>query len=131
LSFFTILPPPSWRPPCRGPAPQRGFFGSKLADDLALVHDEDAVGHAHDLVELQRDQQHAAAGVALGDQLLVDIFDGAHVQTARGLDGHQQLGSLSISRATMAFCWLPPDMLRAMVTALAGAHVVLLDELVA
>ena len=38
-------------------------------------------------------------------------------------------GSLSISRAMMAFCWLPPDMLRAIGDGtLAAAHVVLLDE---
>ena len=30
-----------------------GGLGVELADDLALVHDEDAVGQVHDLVQLQ------------------------------------------------------------------------------
>ncbi len=107
-----------------------GGLGVKFAHDLALVHHQDAVGQVHHLVQLQADQQHGLALVALGHDLLVDILNGADVQAAGGLHCHQQLGSLSISRAMMAFCWLPPDMLRTMVTALTAAHIVLLDQLV-
>ena len=68
------------------------------------------------LVHLQRNQQDAFPGVARGDDLLVDVLNRADVQSARGLHGDRAAaGHWSISRATMAFCWLPPDMLRAMV----------------
>ena len=103
-------------------------LGSSSPTISPLVHDENAVRHVHDLVQLQRDEQHGLARVALGDKLLVDVLDRADVQTARGLHGDEQLGCLSISRATMAFCWLPPDILRAVVAGLARAHVVLLDQ---
>ena len=45
----------------------------------------------HDLIQLQGDQQDALAAVPVGDDLLVDVLDGTHVQTAGGLDGYQQL----------------------------------------
>ena len=41
---------------------------STLGDDLAAIHDRDAVGHLEDLVELGRHEQHRRAGVALGDR---------------------------------------------------------------
>ena len=59
-----------------------GGGGIQLAHDLALIHHEDAVGQAHDLVQLQRDQQHRLALVPLGHQLAVDVLNGAHVQAA-------------------------------------------------
>ena len=40
----------------------------------------------------RRHQQHRRALVTLCHDLLVDILDGAHVQAAGGLHGHQQLG---------------------------------------
>ena len=57
----------------------------------ALVHHEDAVGQPEDLVELERDQQHRASGVALLDQLAVHELDRADVEAARRLRGQQQL----------------------------------------
>ena len=48
-----------------------------------------------------------------------------------GAHGDQRSGSLSISRAMMAFCWLPPDMPAGHCDRpLAGADVVLLDQAV-
>ena len=70
----------------------------------------------HHLVQLQGDQQNRRAGVPLLDQLPVDVFDSAHVQPSGGLDRQQDIVFLTISRATMAFCWLPPDMLRVTVS---------------
>ena len=71
-----------------------GLLGIQLAHDLALVHHEDPVGDGHDLIQLQRNQQHGLACVTLGNDLAVDIFDGAHVQATGGLDGDEQLGIL-------------------------------------
>ena len=79
-------------------------LGIKFADNLTLIHDEYAVGDVHDLVQFQGNEQHGFAVVALGDELLVDVFDGSHVKAAGGLHSNQKLGVLSISRATMAFC---------------------------
>ena len=58
------------------------LLGIKFAHDLALVHDQNAVGKVHDLIQLQRDQQHGLALVPLFHQLAVDVLDGAYVQTA-------------------------------------------------
>ncbi len=63
----------------------------ELADDLALVHDEDPVGEREDLLELERDEQDRAALVALLDQPAVDELDRADVEAARRLGGDQDL----------------------------------------
>ncbi len=42
----------------------------------------------------RRHEQHRLALVALGDELAVDVFDGADVQTAGRLHGDEQLGIL-------------------------------------
>src|SRR5205823_12326629 len=63
-----------------------------LADDLALVDDEDAVGERQDLLELERDEQDRAALVALRHQPAVKVLDGADVEAARGLRGDEHLG---------------------------------------
>ena len=46
-----------------------GGLGVKLAHDLAFVHYKDAVRKVHHLVQLQADQQHGLALVALGHDL--------------------------------------------------------------
>ena len=61
----------------------------ELADDLALVHDEDPVGERQDLLELERDEQDRAALVALGDEPAVQELDRADVEAARRLRGDQ------------------------------------------
>ena len=63
--------------------------GGELADDLALVDDEDPVGEREDLLELERDEQDRAALVALLDQAPVDELDRADVEAARRLRGDQ------------------------------------------
>ena len=92
-----------------------GGLGVKLAHDLTLVHHKDPVRKVHHLVQLQTDQQHGLASVALIHDLLMDILNGTDIQAAGGCTATSSLGSLSISRAMIAFCWLPPDMLRTMV----------------
>src|SRR5437762_2696576 len=62
-----------------------------LADDLALVEDEDAVGEREDLLELERDQEDRASLVSLLDQSSVQIFDRPDVEAARRLRCDQHL----------------------------------------
>ena len=54
-----------------------------------LVDDEDPVRERQDLLELERDEQDAAALVALGDEPPVDELDRADVEPARRLRGDQ------------------------------------------
>ena len=63
----------------------------ELAHDLALEDDEDPVGEREDLLELERDEQDAAALVALLDEPAVDELDRADVEPARRLGGDQHL----------------------------------------
>ena len=71
------------------PSSSSEAVGRELAHDLALVDDEDAVGQRAHLLELQRDEQDAAARVALGDQAAVDELDRPDVEAARGLRGDE------------------------------------------
>ncbi len=64
----------------------------ELADDLALVHDEDAVGERQHLLELERDEQHRAPLVALLDEPPVDELDRADVE-ARASAGRRSARS--------------------------------------
>src|SRR6516164_8798845 len=67
-----------------------GDGGRAEGNDLALVHDGDAVGQGVDLVELGRDDHHRHALVPLGDQALVYKLDRADVEAAGRLaDDHQ------------------------------------------
>ena len=100
----------------------------ELADDLALVDDEDPVGEREDLLELERDEQDAAALVALLDEAPVHELDRADVEAARRLGGDQHRGLRSISRASTTFCWLPPERPPAGVCGAAAADVELLDQ---
>ena len=68
-----------------------GGVGRDGADDPSAVHDGDPVGQGVDLVELGGDDEDGGAGVALGDDALVDELDGAHVQAAGGLGGDEDL----------------------------------------
>ena len=63
----------------------------ELADDLALVDDENPVGEREDLLELERDEQDPAPLVALLDEPPVDELDRADVEAARRLRGDQHL----------------------------------------
>ena len=55
----------------------------------ALVDDGHAVGDGEDLVEVLADEQDGRPAGALREQQPVDGLDGAHVQAARGLHGHE------------------------------------------
>src|SRR5499427_9111205 len=67
-----------------------GDGGRTERDDLALVHDGDAVGQGVDLVELGGDDQHRYTLVPLGDEALVHELDRADVQASGRLaDDHQ------------------------------------------
>ena len=57
--------------------------------DLSLVHGQDAVRQVEDLVQLEGDEQHGPAGVALLDQPPVDELDRSDVEAARRLCGEQ------------------------------------------
>ena len=63
--------------------------GGELADDLPFVDDEDPVREREDLLELERDQQDAAALVALLDEAPVHELDRPDVEAARRLRGDQ------------------------------------------
>ena len=63
----------------------------QLGHDPALVDDQHAVAERADLLELQRHEQHAAARVALLEQLPVDELDRADVEAARRLRGDRDL----------------------------------------
>ena len=65
--------------------------GRQLGHDPALVDHEHAVGERADLLQLERDEQHAAAGVALLEQPPVDELDRADVEPARRLRGDRDL----------------------------------------
>ena len=107
------------------------ILGVKLADDFALVHDENAVGDVHDLVELQRHEQNALASVALGDELLVDVFDRAHVEASRRLHGHKKFRVLiDFARDDCLLLVAAGHAAHHRTGTLARAHVVLLDEAV-
>ena len=107
------------------------FLGVEFTDDLAFVHDEDAVGEVHDLVQFQADEQHGRAAVALGHDLLVDILDGADVQAAGGLHRNQQLGVFVDLAGDDGFLLVAArHAARDGDAALAAAHVVLFDQTV-
>ena len=78
-------------------------FRVELADDFPLVHHENPVGNIHDLVQLEADEQNGLSVIARGDQLMMNVFNRAYVESARWLNGDEQIGILSISRATIAF----------------------------
>src|SRR5215218_5281510 len=69
----------------------RGLLRVHLADDAAVVEDEQAVGKRSDLFEFRGDEQDGAALVAQLDQLAVDELDGADVHAARRLRDEQEL----------------------------------------
>ena len=51
-------------------------------DDPAAVHHDDPIGQGGHLVELGGDDQHRGAGIALGDDALVDELDRSDVDAA-------------------------------------------------
>src|ERR687898_283333 len=63
----------------------------ELAGDAALIEHQDTVAEVQNLVQLEGEQQDPLAGVAGGDELLVDELDGADVEAARRLDGEQDV----------------------------------------
>ena len=69
----------------------RGLLGVKLSNDLALIHHENSVREAHDLIQLKRNEKHRRAAVSGSHYLIMDVFDCADVESACGLDGHKQL----------------------------------------
>src|SRR5918998_3228462 len=63
-----------------------------LADDLARVEDDYAVGERADLLQLQRDQEYRLALRALLEELAVNELYGAHVHAAGRLGGYDDAG---------------------------------------
>ena len=85
----------------------------ELADDPALVDDEDAVGEREDLLELERDEQDRAA-------LRRAVRRGGGGRTrsrprrgrASAAPRSAPSGRASTSRASTTFCWFPPESAR-------------------
>ena len=63
--------------------------GSNSPTILPLVDDENPVREREDLLELERDEQDAAALVSLGDEPSMDELDRTDVETARRLRSDQ------------------------------------------
>ena len=94
------------------------------------MHDQNAIGEIHNLVQLERNQQHRLARVALSDQLPVNILNRAHVQSARGLHRHDERHiPIQLARHDGLLLIAARHTAHDGVRALSGAHVVLLDQL--
>src|SRR5215204_2440056 len=61
----------------------------EVPDDAALAEHQNTVAEIHHLVEIEGDEEDAAALVTLRDKLLVDKLDGSHVETTSRLDGKE------------------------------------------
>ena len=85
-----------------------------LQHDPPLVHDHDPVGQRHDLVELERDQQHRRGPRRAAREGARGRTRWRPTSRPRvGWAAMSAAGSRSISRASTVFCWLPPDRLPA------------------
>ena len=62
----------------------------EVRQDPPFEHDQHAVGQRKDFAQLRRHQKNRAASVALGDELLVDMFGRANVQPSRRLLRNQR-----------------------------------------
>src|SRR5215213_9829697 len=63
----------------------------EIADDAALTEHQNAVAEVHHLVEIERDEEDAAALVALGDELLVDELNRSNVEATGRLHGQERV----------------------------------------
>src|SRR5215208_6392029 len=61
----------------------------EIADDTAFTQHQNAVTEIHHLVEIEGDEEDAAALVTLGDELLVDELDRSDVEATGRLDGKE------------------------------------------
>ena len=64
----------------------------KICRNVTALHDNQAVGELHDLVEVRRDQQHRDPGAGKLDELFADEFRRADVNAACGLVGKNEDG---------------------------------------
>ena len=67
-----------------------GLLRIELSDDLSVMHDQNTVGQTHDLVQLQGDEEDCLAAVPLLNDLGMNEFDGAHIESAGRLHRHDQ-----------------------------------------
>ena len=67
--------------------------GIEFADDLALIHHQNAIRHLKHLVQFQGNEQNSLTRVALRQQLLADVLDRADVKAACGLHSDQQIAA--------------------------------------
>src|SRR5829696_7682211 len=63
----------------------------EIADDAALTEHQNPVAEVHHLVEIEGDEEDAAALVTLDDELLVDELDRSHIETASWLHGKERV----------------------------------------
>ena len=106
----------------------RDFAGRHGRDDLPAVHHRDAVRERHDLVEFGGDQQHSHAPVAHGDNFLVDVFDGAHIQAAGRLVGNQQFHGAAEFARHDHFLLVPAGELSDRIIRRGSSHIIFVDE---
>src|SRR5918995_924087 len=59
----------------------------EIADDAAFAKHQNTIAEVHHLVEIEGDEEDAAALVTLGDELLVDELDRSHVEASGRLHG--------------------------------------------
>src|SRR5918993_5373459 len=63
----------------------------EISDDTALTEHQNAVTEVHHFVEIEGDEEDAAALVTLGDELLMDELDRSYVETTGRLDGKEDV----------------------------------------
>ena len=73
--------------PCHPEAEFGGGFARprKAGTEAAFRNHMDDIGKARDLVQIFRDQEHGGTGIACGNQLRVDLGDGADIEPAHRL----------------------------------------------
>src|SRR5215217_4559352 len=63
----------------------------EIADDAALTEHQNAVAEVHHLVEIEGDEEDAAAPVTLGNELLVDELNRSNVEATGRLHGQERV----------------------------------------
>ena len=74
----------------------------EVGGDPAAVHDDEAIGKLHDLVEVGGDQQHRHAGTGKLHQLFADEFGGADIDAAGGLIGDDEANAKDTAKTDKA-----------------------------
>ena len=68
-----------------------GFAGSRFMNELAVKHDDKAVGQFQQFVEILADQQYRGAAIAGGHDLGMDLGHRGEIEPEAGIGGDQHL----------------------------------------